>query len=131
MKCFNKISVGKRVGVENSCSHVICFNCYMSNISSCPIDDQNIQPKQYCKNSSLNIPTCHGFHEFGIEHIYKLPCFHFSCEKHTHLNYCRTCGFKFSVLDGFKKVMISETSRNLIDFFDVRCTSHQSEKISS
>lgn len=122
--CHETLSLGNKTPIKLSCGHVICFKCHMADyVSGCPIDQIPINsPTNYYGNSSPILPNCHNFHSLVnyAKNVYKLPCFHYSCEDCIMVDACKTCGDLFGLVNAKldKKVM------NVLEFCRIYCEVH-------
>jgi hypothetical protein len=123
VECCNKISLGSSRGIILECDHVICYKCLSSgHCRECPLDRRELNYSQYYSWKYLTIPTCHATHEFNDQPIWRLPCFHYSCQDHLNLQTCYECGFDCRKWK--EKIKESSYARSLLDFLKIKCLIH-------
>lgn len=122
--CLVKLTEGWRKGVMLKCGHSLCFKClFDKSISNCPIDNEEPDAKEFIPNKNQSkFVLCNAEHTYGTGNIYKLPCFHHSCETHYKLGHCFQCGFRFD-----RWPVLSKVSKSFIElqkFYDIKCLLH-------
>lgn len=121
--CVKKIFLGRRKGIKLNCGDVICYQCLASGVFvDCPLDMKELTYDEYFNSKLLNIPHCHADHKFDNDDvILKLPCFHYSCEKHIK-EFCYCCGFE---IRKFKAEPVnSNYAKSLVEFLEIPCPKH-------
>lgn len=123
--CNVKLTEGWNKGIQLSCKHAACFNCiFTQNVSSCPIDNQDLEYMGFINTTQEHLMLCHVEHGLKPgENVYKLPCFHSSCEKHYEYGFCLQCGFSFDKWPNHQK-HLSKLRTQIQCFYDIRCIVH-------
>lgn len=127
VNCYVKVSMGRKTGLLNKCGHCICYQCLLiGEIECCPIDRSDFENLRYAETLELElIPDCHCNHSL-VNHegdVFKLPCFHYSCEEDLKYQKCLTCGNDFNLFD--RKCKNDKNMKNLIEFCSISCLEHQ------
>ena len=95
ISCFNKLSKGYCAGLKSDCGHTICFKCSLQDdFTECPLDRRPFTKFEHINiPENLLIPECHSGHSlFNYKNnVYKLPCFHYSCEECSSADICVQC----------------------------------------
>jgi len=123
--CLVKLTEGLNRGIKLNCKHVACFKCIISqSTTNCPIDNQEIACEEYLNSIQDHLMLCHCEHSFKPgESVYKLPCFHSSCEEHYQYGYCFQCGFSFDKWPNNQK-HLSNLRSKIQAFYDLKCIVH-------
>ena len=124
VNCVKSLAVGLRKGVKLSCGHLMCFNCVqVTNVKNCPIENEIVSCSEYLDELPNDIPICHNIHKLDLEKsIFKLPCFHYSCENHLKIEHCLLCGFNFRSFTLDPRP--SKKLPTLIKYLSLTCAAH-------